>query len=75
MIMENADNTPKKMKMGLSSYMKPTPKLLRKIGDGLLAMSTMVSGATIITDHKWVALTFLCVGAVGKFMTNLFSEE
>jgi len=73
--MENTDNAPKKMKMGFSSYMKPTPKLFRKIGDGLLAMSTMVSGSMIVMDHKWFALTFLCVGAVGKFMTNLFSEE
>ena len=42
----------KKMSMSLKSYMKPTPTLMRKIGDGLLAMSTMVTGSAIITDHS-----------------------
>jgi hypothetical protein len=65
----------KKMSMSLKSYMKPTPTLMRKIGDGLLAMSTMVTGSAIFTDHKWVAISSLLVGAIGKFITNLFSEE
>jgi hypothetical protein len=38
-------------------------------------MSTMVSSSAIMTDHKWVALSSLLIGAIGKFMTNLFSEE
>lgn len=65
----------KKIKMGLRSYMKPTPVLMRKVGDGLLAMSTFVSGSAIVADYKWVAMGALLVGAVGKFMTNLFTEE
>ena len=65
----------KKMSMSLKSYMKPTPTLMRKIGDGLLAMSTMVTGSAIFTDHKCVAISSLLVGAIGKFITNLFSEE
>jgi len=72
------DLTPKKQpktKFGFREYIKPTPKLMRKLGDGLLAMSTMISSSAIMTDHKWVALSSLLVGAIGKFMTNLFSEE
>ena len=65
----------KKIKIGLSSYFKPTPKLMRKLGDGLLAMSTMISSSAIMTDHKCIALSSLFIGAIGKFMTNLFSEE
>ena len=65
----------KKIRVSLKSYFKPTPKLMRKLGDGLLSMSTMVSASAIITDHKWIAITFLIIGAVGKFMTNFFSEE
>jgi hypothetical protein len=75
MQMEFEPTPQKQIKMGLKSYFKPTPKLMRKLGDGLLAMSTMVSSSAIMTDHKWVALSSLLIGAIGKFMTNLFSEE
>ena len=73
--MKTPDQTKKKMRVGLRQYMKPTPVLMRKVGDGLLGMSSMICGASIISDHKWVALTFLCIGAVGKFMSNFFSNE
>jgi hypothetical protein len=74
------DHPKTKLKMGLGSYMKPTPTLMRKIGDGLLAVSTFVTGSMVafdpeIVNHKGIAIAVLCIGAVGKFMTNLFSEE
>lgn len=64
-----------KNKFGMSQYGKPTPAKWRKLGDGLLAFSTMISGSMIMTDHKWIALGSVLVGAIGKFITNFFSEE
>ena len=56
------------------SYYKPTPKKWRKVGDALLAMSTFITAAAISNDVIWLAYTALFVGALGKFLSNLFSE-
>jgi hypothetical protein len=64
-----------KVKVMMKEYFKPTPKLYRKIGDALLSVSTMVTGLAIYGDYKWVAITSLIIGVIGKFMSNFFSEE
>lgn len=55
-------------------YYLPTPKFWRKIGDSLLAVSTMITTASIYEDYKWLAIGALLVGVIGKFLTNMFSE-
>lgn len=62
-------------KMNKNGYYKPTPAKLRKLGDALLGASTMITGYAIANDTKWLALTALTVGVVGKFMTNFFSDD
>ena len=57
------------------NYFKPTPKKWRKLGDALLATSTTVAGFAIVEDYKWVALTAVLIGAIGKFLSNFFTEE
>ncbi len=56
-------------------YASPTPKKWRKLGDALLAMSTTITGFAIYEEAKWVAITALVLGTVGKFLTNFFSED
>ena len=63
-----------KNNFGLQHYNRPTPRFWRKLGDALLASSTLVTGHAIITDHPNLALLALIVGAVGKFLTNFFSK-
>jgi len=63
------------MKIGISKYRKPTPDKMRKIGDALLAVSTFVTTYAAAEEIKWLTITAVCVGAAGKFFTNLFSEE
>lgn len=65
----------KGLKCGRSHYYKPTPKKMRKLGDALLALSIFISASTIMMDHKWIALTSVVIGGVGKFITNLFEED
>ena len=55
-------------------YSAPTPILYRKIGDALLATSTTITSFAIVEDYKWLALSACLIGAVGKFISNLFSE-
>lgn len=57
-------------------YSSATPKKWRKIGDALLAVSTMITTYAIADDwSKYAQLTALILGVVGKFITNLATED
>ncbi len=58
-----------------NSYWQNTPKWARKLGDALLAVSTTVTTFAIYEEAKWVAIIALLSGTLGKFLTNLFSED
>ena len=57
------------------NYWRNTPKFGRKVGDALLAASATITTYAIYEEAKWVAITALLAGTIGKFLTNLFSEE
>lgn len=63
------------MKFGLKEYMKPTPKKIRKVADSLSAAAIAASAFTFTADHKIAAYVILVSAFVGKFLSNLFSEE
>jgi hypothetical protein len=63
------------MKFGFKEYMKPTPKKIRKVADSLSAAALAVSAFTFVSDYKVVAYVVLASAFVGKFLSNLFSEE
>ena len=58
-----------KTKIGVSGFYKPTPAKFRKVGDGLLVASTLVSAQ--YTDNPKVMLISQLVGLIGKLLTNL----
>lgn len=58
-----------KTKFGVRGYAKPTPAKFRKVGDGLLVASTLVSAQ--FTDNPKVMLVSQIVGLIGKLITNL----
>ena len=75
-----------KFKKITSSYWKPTPKKWRKIGDTLLAVSSVLAiGGLWQFDNlkdvftpfeiKAMILSSIVFGVVGKFLTNFFKEE
>jgi hypothetical protein len=64
----------KKIKFGLSEYAKPTPKKLRRLGDGLLLASTIVTEESMTSNPAVASVALLC-GVIGKFLTNFFSAE
>lgn len=63
------------MKFSIKHYWNPTPKRIRKIADGVLAMSTFITTSSIIADWHKVALAAVLLGAGAKFLSNCFSEE
>lgn len=62
------------MKFSHRSYMKATPSNMRKLGDGLLAVSATITSASIAGGNDILAYISLGVGVVGKFLTNFFAE-
>jgi hypothetical protein len=63
------------MKFGLKQYWKPTPKKIRKFADSLSAAALAVSAFTFVQDFKVVAYIVLAAAFIGKFFSNLFSED
>lgn len=63
------------LKEAHNKYAGNTPKKWRKLGDALLGASTTITGFAIYEDAKWVAITALALGTIGKFLTNFFTEE
>jgi len=61
------------MKVSLKSYYKPTPKKMRQIGDTLLLFSLCIS--TYFIENPKAMLISSISGAVGKFITNFFTEN
>jgi hypothetical protein len=55
-------------------YNVPTPAKWRKLGDALLGVSTTITGFAIYEEVKWLAISALALGVIGKFLTNFFSE-
>ena len=66
--------TTKKLKFGIAEYSKPTPKKLRRLGDGLLIASSLITNELMVTNPA-IASISLIIGTIGKFLTNFFSAE
>jgi len=54
--------------------MKPTPRNLRRLGDGLLAASAVITSTSIASGNNVLAYISLGIGVIGKFLTNFFAE-
>ena len=50
--------------------MQPTPKWLRRLGDGLLGISATITGAAIAGGNDVLAYISLGFGVIGKFLTK-----
>jgi hypothetical protein len=66
--------TNKKLKFGLGEYNKPTPKKLRRLGDGLLLASSLITNELMVVNPTIASISLIC-GTIGKFLTNFFSAE
>ncbi len=62
------------MKLSTRNYMQPTPRNMRRLGDGLLAISAVITSSAIAGGSDVLAYISLGVGVIGKFLTNFFAE-
>ena len=69
----------------MKKYWSPTPKRWRKIGDALLATSTVITVGGLfqfenlkeiftIEQIRWLTMTPMILGVIGKFLTNFFKD-
>lgn len=64
------------MKKLAEMYKSATPKKWRKIGDALLSASTTLTTYSIANNwSKEISIIIMLTGVVGKFITNLASED
>jgi len=47
---------------------------LRRLGDGLLLASTLVTNELMVVNPTIASISLIC-GTIGKFLTNFFSAE
>jgi hypothetical protein len=63
-----------KLKLKKGYYAEPTAMYLKIIGDFLNLVSAGVSVNAIIDNQPNLAIIFIIVGALGKAITNAFTE-
>ncbi len=63
------------MKASVKNLNKNTPAKLRKLGNALFAFSAVICAGSAISDYPNLAIAALIVGAIGKFITELFTDE
>lgn len=62
--------------MRIKNYGNPTPSRWRKLGDALLAVSTTLTTFAVVDEWaKWLTLTIILTGVLGKFLTNFFGND
>jgi hypothetical protein len=61
--------------MKTSHYWKPTPVLMRKIGDSILAAGTLGGTLAAAGQYKWLGIVIFIACVLGKFITNFFKVD
>lgn len=63
------------MKLTWKGYWKPTPKIIRKVADSILAGATLASTFAVVNDHSRLAVVIMVVSVVAKVVSNFFTNE
>jgi len=63
------------MKFCLKGYWAPTPKLIRKAADSILAGATLAASYSVVNDHPKVAVTIMIVSVIAKVLSNFFTDD
>lgn len=61
-------------KFSIKSYYQPTPANIRKFGDALLGACQFATGYAAISENTTLAIIFIAIGTIGKFLSNFFME-
>lgn len=60
------------MKFSWKSYWRPTPVIIKKAADSMLAAATLFSTYSYATENKQLACIIMIVSVLAKFLSNFF---
>lgn len=58
----------------IDNYNKPTPKKMRKIGDSIFGLGTVVTAFSAISGSPYITVCSAIITWIGKTITNLWSD-
>jgi hypothetical protein len=61
--------------MKFSNLFRPTDKKLRKLGNALVGATQGIAIPAVLADLKWLAVTTLVVGWLGKFLIEMTTPD
>jgi len=64
-----------KYKISRKHYWAPTPKIVRKIADSILAGATTIATFAAFNDHATLATIVMIIAGISKFLSNFFTNE
>lgn len=65
----------RKYKIGFKHYFKPTPERIKRLGNALFTTAIAFSTFSYVLQNQTAGMVIFAVGAVGKFITEFFTEE
>ena len=63
------------MKYSWKHYWEPTPKLIRRIADSLLAGAMTISSFAAFNNNDKLAFVIMLVAGLAKILSNFFSVD
>lgn len=63
------------MKFTWKGYFEPTPKIIRKVADSILAGATMAATYSVVIEHEKIAVAIMVVSVTAKIVSNFFTTE
>ncbi len=64
-----------KFNVNNKSYWSPTPKIIKKIADSVLAGAVTIATFAAFNDHTTLATVVMIVAGIAKILSNFFSEN
>jgi hypothetical protein len=64
-----------RLSFGFKHFKAPTPKVLKRLGSAMWAMSTSVAVPAALNDKMWIGISLFAIGGVGKFLCEFCTIE
>ena len=65
----------KKTKFGFQHLLSTTPKIFKRLGNSLLAVSVFVSGYSFYNSHEYIGYIGIGSGILGTLLCNMFTQD
>ena len=63
------------MKYNWKGYWQPTPKIIRKLADAIVAAATFSGSMIVLNGEQKIGTGIFVAGFVAKILSNFFTEK